>query len=245
MSNAVQHGMPGEWARANGTVFSLWPLFVCLVLMGAFGAALVLGSHMALFACLFVASFVFAAVMWRRGLRNVESYFKGARGEERVAGILAGLPGEYHVFHDFVAGRYHVDHVVAGPAGVFCVETKNWSGAVTVEENRVLVDGHLPTRQPADQAAREADALARRLSAAGWTGTITPVVCFASDAFVDGLGRVGSVCLVNASRVVPWVLERPQSIPQDELGRLVKLMANADWPARPAGGESRTIKDKR
>ncbi len=226
MSSAVQHGMPGEWARVNGTVFSLWPLFLCLVLMGAFGAALILGTHTILFACLFVASFVVAAVMWRRGLRHVESYFKGARGEERVAGILAALPGEYHVFHDYVAGPYHIDHVVAGPSGVFCVETKNWNGAITIEEDNVLVDGRLPSRSPVKQAAQESDALVARLSAAGWDGTVTPVVCFASDTFSAGRGRVGGVALVNASNVLPWMLEHPPVLPADEFGRLVKLMAN-------------------
>ena len=31
---AVQHGMPGEWAKVRGTVWSLWPLGVCLVCLG-------------------------------------------------------------------------------------------------------------------------------------------------------------------------------------------------------------------
>ena len=225
MSNAVQHGMPGEWARVNGTVLSLWPLFICLVMLGAFGAALALSSHTGLFACLFVLSFVFAAAMWRMGVRSVESYFKGARGEERVAAILATLPGEYHVFHDYEAGKYHVDHVVAGPTGVFCVETKNWNGAVSVEEGNVLIDGRLPSRPPVDQASSEADALAARLSSAGWSGTITPVVCFASDALSGDRGQTGSVVLLNSSEIIAWILARPVALPQDELSRLVKIMS--------------------
>lgn len=225
MSRAIQHGMPGEWARVNGTVFSLWPLFVCFMFMGVFGASLMFGAHPWLFAVFFIISFVFAAFMWRRGLRCVESYFKGARGEERVAGILAALPSEYHVFHDYEAGRYHVDHVVVGPTGVFCVETKNWSGEVTVEEGNVLVNGGLPSRQPAIQASREADALAARLLAAGWNGTITPVVCFASDTYSEGCGHAGSVVLVNSCNVLDWLLGRQPALLKEELARLVKLMA--------------------
>ena len=38
--NAIQHGMPGEWAKVRGAVLSLWPLFLCFVALGAFGAAL-------------------------------------------------------------------------------------------------------------------------------------------------------------------------------------------------------------
>ena len=224
MSGAVQHGSPGEWARVNGTVFSLWPLFLCFILLGAFGAALLTGAHTGLFACLFAASVVFATVLWRRGLRCVESYFKGAHGEERVARALAGLPSVCHVFHDFEAGRYHVDHVVAGPAGVFCIETKNWRGAITVEEGHVLVDGRLPSRSPLKQARREADAVASRLRSAGWTGTITPVLCFASNSFANGIGQVGSIVLLNSSEIVGWLSSRPTALPPDDLARLVRLM---------------------
>ena len=42
--NAIQHGMPGEWAKVRGTVLSLWPLFLCFVALGAFGAALAMGK---------------------------------------------------------------------------------------------------------------------------------------------------------------------------------------------------------
>lgn len=224
MSGAVQHGSPGEWARVNGTVFSLWPLFLCFILLGAFGAALLTGAHTGLFACLFALSVVLATVLWRRGLKCVESYFKGAHGEERVARTLARLPGDCHVFHDFEAGRYHVDHVVAGPAGVFCVETKNWRGAITVEEGHVLVDGRLPSHSPLKQAQRESDAVEARLRAAGWTGTVTPVLCFASDTYSASHERIGPVVLLNASSIVDWLNSRPSVLTEDDLARLVRLM---------------------
>ena len=70
-----------------------------------------------------VLSLLYCAWSLTKGLRHIERYFKGARGEERVAGILKTLPDAYHVFNDFVACGTHVDHVVAGPAGVFAVET--------------------------------------------------------------------------------------------------------------------------
>ena len=114
----VRHGNPGEWAKVRGTMTSLWPVFLCCTALGACGASLVLGRHPAWFAAGFVAVVVATALFWRKGLRRVESYFKGARGEERVAGILESLPDAWHVFHDFAVGRYHVDHVLVGPTGV-------------------------------------------------------------------------------------------------------------------------------
>ena len=144
----VRHGNPGEWAKVRGTMTSLWPVFLCCTALGACGASLVLGRHPAWFAAGFVAVVVATALFWRKGLRRVESYFKGARGEERVAGILESLSDAWHVFHDFAVGRYHVDHVLVGPTGVYAVETKNWRGRVTVERNEMIVDGVLADRAP-------------------------------------------------------------------------------------------------
>ena len=156
---AVRHGNPGEWARVTGTVISLWPLFACFTALGALGASIFFGRNPAVFAGIFTACLLLTAALWRKGLRRVESFFKGARGEERVAGLLEMLPVGWHVFHDFEAGGYHVDHVAVGPTGVYAVETKNWRGRVTAEKGEVLVDGVLPDRAPLGQAAAEAKAV--------------------------------------------------------------------------------------
>ena len=222
---ATQHGMPGEWAKVRGTVLSLWPLFLCFIAMGAFGAALVLGSRQLLFGGLFVVSLLATVVFWWKGLRRVESFFKGARGEEHVAGLLAGLPAGYHVFHDFAVGGYHVDHVVVGPTGIFSVETKSWRGSVTVEENEIIVNGHLPDRAPVGQAAREAAAVQTALGRAGWTtGEVKPVVCFASDTFADTQRAVGAVMVLNAGVAAAWIASQQKVMSEGDVERVVKLM---------------------
>lgn len=220
----VRHGNPGEWAKVRGTMTSLWPVFLCCTALGACGASLVLGRHPAWFAAGFVAIVVATALLWRKGLRRVESYFKGARGEERVAGILEVLPDAWHVFHDFAVGRYHVDHVLVGPTGVYAVETKNWRGRVTVERSEMIVDGVLADRAPLAQAARQADAVRAALKAAGWEGEVVPALCLASDTLVDGLRSVGRTTALNASRVVEWISNRPSALAPNEVARLALLM---------------------
>lgn len=219
---AIQHGVPGEWARVRGTVLSLWPLFLSFILMGAFITALCLGRAFGLFAVLFIASIVFMTVSWRRGVRRVTSFFVGARGEERVAGVLATLPATYHVFHDFVASGRPVDHVVVGPAGVFAIETKNWRGKVTVEDNDVLVDGVLADRAPLRQALHEGDAVRTELTKLGWEGAVQPVLCFASDTFAESQKIVGRVAIINAQRLAEWIRTLPEILPPEELERLVQ-----------------------
>lgn len=217
--------MPGEWAKVRGTVLSLWPLFLCLIALGAFGAALVLGSHVLSFAGLFVVSLMLTIVFWWKGVRRVESFFKGARGEEHVAGLLASLPAGYHVFHDFVAGGHHVDHVVAGPTGIFSIETKSWHGSVTAEDGEILLNGRLPDRAPLVQATREAAAVQAALKRAGWTtGDVKPVVCFASDTFADTQRTIGTTMVLNAACVTAWIVGCPKILTGDEVERVAQLM---------------------
>ena len=217
--------MPGEWAKVRGTVLSLWPLFLCLIALGAFGAALVLGSHVLPFAGLFVVSLMLTIVFWWKGVRRVESFFKGARGEEHVAGLLASLPAGYHVFHDFVAGGHHVDHVVAGPTGIFSIETKSWHGSVAAEDGEILLNGRLPDRAPLVQATREATAVQAALKRAGWTtGDVKPVVCFASDTFADTQRTIGTTMVLNAAGVTAWIVGCPKILTGDEVERVAQLM---------------------
>ena len=225
---AVQHGMPGEWAKVRGTVRSLWPLGVCLVCFGAFAAATVLGRRLETFGALFAVSAIAVAFWWRRGLLRVESFFKGARGEEAMAGLLARLPDDWHVFHDFEAGVHHVDHVLVGPAGVFAVETKNWRDPVRLESGELLVGGHVPNHPPIAQATAEAKSVKAALARAGWTGEVSPVVCFVSGTFGDGLVQAGKVLVANAEAFMKWLGEQPAVHAPGECVRLVQLMETHD-----------------
>ena len=218
------HGVAGEWARVNGTVIGLWPLF-----LGVFGA----GAAIPLFwisaiwgGVLLVASLVF--ILWSlvTGLRRVERFFKGARGEERVSGILQKLPDTYHVFNDFAVGRKHVDHVVAGPGGVFAIETKCWKGKVTIEEGNILLDGQLPDRPPLKQAIREAVLVRNALADAGWKGQVTPVLVFASNCFVAHRAYMNGAVIINAEELLKSFDSSRVTIPPAELDRLVSLMEN-------------------
>ena len=221
---AKQHGVAGEWARVRGTVLSLWPLFISFVLLGAFLASLVIGSRTWLFGMLFVASLISVLMYWKKGLRRVESFFRGARGEERVAGVLASLPDSYSVFNDFEASGDHIDHVVVGPTGVFSVETKSWCGSVEIVEGHVLVNGALPSRDPVAQAQREADKVRNAIRKVGFDVTVVPVVCFASDTFAADSVSCGPVKILNSNAVREWFASQPDILPPNELTRLVQLL---------------------
>lgn len=59
----------------------------------------------------------------------------GSEGEERVAEVMATVTG-VEVLHDrLVPGsRANIDHIVVGPAGVFVVDAKKYTGAIEVRD---------------------------------------------------------------------------------------------------------------
>ena len=221
---ATVHGVAGEWARVKGTVIGLWPLFLGVFLAGLSTTGLFcwpLASSVAL-----IGSLLFIVWSLTRGMRRVERFFKGARGEEKVSGILQSLPDGYHVFNDFVACGKHVDHVIVGPAGVFALETKFWRGKVTVEDGHVLLDGQLPDRSPLAQVQRESEWVRLALVKAGWTGAVTPVLVFASDTFEAKIAEVQGTVVINSCYLRnSFNTDRVVLVPA-ELDRLVRLMEN-------------------
>ncbi|MBQ5795537.1 MAG: NERD domain-containing protein [Kiritimatiellae bacterium] len=221
---AEVHGVAGEWARVKGMVSGLWPLFLGVFAAG-FSAAVAFVS-VGWSALMLVVSLLYIAWSLNKGLRHVERFFKGARGEEKVSGILKSLPDSYHIFNDFVAGRVHVDHVVAGPAGVFAVETKYWRGKVTVEDDHILLDGQLPSRPPLAQVKKEAALVKAKLAAAGWSGAVTPVLAFASDTFEATIAEIQGVVIINSNHLRNSFGTERVIIPPEELDRLVRLMEN-------------------
>ena len=216
------HGIPGEWARVKGTVAGLWPLFLGVFAAGC--ASVLIATSPLIGATALVCALLWIIWSLMAGLRRVESFYKGARGEEKVSGILESLPESYHVFNDFTVGRNHIDHVVAGPGGVFAIETKFWNGKVTVEDGHVLVDGQLPDRSPLNQAIREATIVRNALVAAGWNGLVTPVVAVASDSFDAHRANLKGTIIINSNELRSSFDTDRVVIPPAELDRLVSLM---------------------
>lgn len=221
---AKVHGVAGEWARVYGVVVGLWPLFLA-VFIGGFAVAMAIFFIIEWGMLLIAVAFMFAVWSWIKGFRQVERFFVGARGEERVSEVLKKLPETYHVFNDFVIGRKHVDHVIVGPAGVFAVETKCWSGKVTIEDGYILVGGQLPDRSPVTQVKREADDVKRALLKEGWRGDVTPILVFASDTFeAQGADFQGAVILNLKDVLSRFETTSRVVLEEAELERLIRII---------------------
>ncbi len=66
--------------------------------------------------------------LWQTNIER-EKLLKGLTGEELVAGLLDNLPEGWLIINDIKINGTQIDHIVIGPLGVFCLETKNWNNA--------------------------------------------------------------------------------------------------------------------
>jgi hypothetical protein len=171
-------------------------------------------------ALIFVAGFI-AALQWTtHHLRRYQNDRLGYLGEREVAEQLQILCRRgYHIFHDVPAerrrGRFNIDHVTVGPAGVAIVETKTRrKGRARTGRKDFVVssDG----RRLIWPWGEEGVHLKQTASRAGWvrewirerTGVDTPVkpILALPGWFVEATGR-GAVAVVNP-KLLPAEVER-------------------------------------
>lgn len=103
-------------------------------------------------------------------------YRHAYQGELAVAKELNQLMNKgYHVYHDFPAEQFNIDHIVIGPTGVMAVETRTRSkaalrnrqtDAVVTYDGRMLHFPKYSDHKIIDQAMRQADWLSHWLSSA-------------------------------------------------------------------------------
>jgi hypothetical protein len=207
---------PGQYARAAvqslrmRTLVALGVLAVATAMLGRlFGLhnVLFLGAELALLVSMFVIS--------RYVLPLVERRDHGARGEEHVGELLAGMPQEsWRVVHDATLGRGNVDHIVMGPAGVFTVETKSHPGPVRVGR---VHGSMLAQAQAQSRAIEEVTGL-----------PVQPLIVF-SRAWVDRpMTRRKGVRVVPARMLVGYLSKRPTTLTRAQVeeayGRLARAL---------------------
>ncbi len=125
---------------------------------------------------------IFKLLSERRNLRL------GLDGELAVAEELNKLMfSGYHVYHDFPAEKFNIDHILIGPAGVFAVETKTRSkrealrgkssAEVSYDGKQLIFPGGYYEVNALTQAKNQASWLGKWLSSAvGEKVNVEPIV---------------------------------------------------------------------
>ena len=192
------YGTPGQSPRTLGPLRVFWPLApFCMAAGWLLRAALPFPSLSTTQAgLLFLALAVLLTVFTAWSARRLQSFIKGAEGEEKIARQLSFLPAPYTVFNDFQFSDSSpsYDHIVVGPAGLFVIETKNWSGVITFRNGQVLCNGTAPSRPPIRQVKEASAALLDHLSAAQCPDVpVQPVLCFVNNQPADNDSNISGV----------------------------------------------------
>lgn len=145
------------------------------------------------------------------------TYEKGAEGEEKVFRYLREiLPSEYYILNDMKIPnmeRANIDHIVIGPNGIFIIETKNYSGKVTIKDKKIHIRGKLYQKDIIKQVWHQTFSLRDFLKRI--TGRsrlkIQPVVVF-SNAYVANPGEVSGVQIIPLSFLKKYLLTKKSSI---------------------------------
>jgi len=118
--------------------------------------------------------------------QSTRAWAKGARGEQKLAEAIAGLPDVVALHDRRVPGtRGNIDHLVIASAGLFVVDAKHYDGRLRIRDkgglfhtdNRLYVGGR-DCSHLADNMAWQVKAVETLLASVEVTMPVTPVLCF-------------------------------------------------------------------
>lgn len=162
-----------------------------------------------------------------RLMRRAEAWEKGAEGERAVGAALADLGPDWVVLHDvrWPGRRYaNIDHIAIGPGGIFVIDAKNWSGAITVRDDVLRQNGY---RRVGALAGCADSAIAVGELVPGHVADVTPVLCFAGAVTIEGSARDVSLC--TTTTLVQRLRDTPPVLSPDEVREIgVRLRLGTD-----------------
>ena len=134
----------------------------------------------------------------KRMVREERRAVRGAKGKEKIGGILENLGEEYLILHDIESPYGNIDHIVISKqSGIFLLETKAHRGRVSVNDGRLLVNGHDAEKDFIAQTLNNTywlrDKIRTAINIDVW---IAPVVVF-TNAFVERTDPVKGIIIIN------------------------------------------------
>jgi hypothetical protein len=152
------------------------------------------------------------------------AYRIGGKGERQVGSQLDKLGPRWHALHSIVISETgtDIDHLVIGPGGVFCINSKNRPGKkVWVGGDTVLVSGQ---KQAFVRTSRNEGKKVSRIleEACGHPVLVTPMIVIANgELTVKEQPRGVRFC--SRRRLPKWLREHPQVLSDGEVERIFSI----------------------
>jgi hypothetical protein len=168
--------------------------------------------------------------------RRAEAFEQGRAGEVAVSAALARLiPAGYALVDDVRwpgTQKANIDHLVYGPAGMFVVDAKNWTGNVAVKAGVLRQNGYGRTRE----TDKVAEMTAQMQSALGASvGDLTAILCLVGQPTLPPQ-RCGRTLVVGTDGLAAWIFNRREIWPAEHVAALTAWLPHVLQPAVAGAG---------
>lgn len=152
----------------------------------------------------------------------------GRKGEKKVSAcLMTNLPNTFLVVNNYPLGRglkkHDIDHLVIGPTGIFCIDTKSEDGSISVTDNgfeRVKIRwGNIFPKKPKRHDRQVCGQISHLkkdvLLPCGFKDWVYGVLCF-PYATIE-CDNINKVKITTMDTVIPAIIRsRPRSKPADK-----------------------------
>ena len=175
----------------------------------------------------------------------LQSWHRGEEGERRTRQVLAELGWQF--VEDVDCGRGNYDHLLAGPPGVFMLETKNLTGIVEIREGTPWLrrrhdpEGEKCLADIAKQALRNSAIVHNEIErrGAGWHW-VKAIVVFWSE-FPQGVVEGDKIVYLHGSKLRDWIMSKAHKLDPADIatvaGALASLKAEGEIRAQQRHSE--------
>lgn len=173
--------------------------------------------------------------------QRAQSFHQGAAGESRTAQLLGPLSAYgFHLLHDRRwpgTTNANIDHLAVGPSGVFVIDTKSWSGELTIDDSG-LWQGQDCQNAVLESVQTLADVVRDGLSGVGLPpSSVRPVLAF--DGRDLALALTHGVWVVGAELLPRQMLTYSKCLTQSQVEVVLRALMDlfplaSDLPVAPA-----------
>ncbi len=168
------------------------------------------------------------------------NFRKGAIGEALVGYILADFPDSFRIIPGVETTFGDIDHVVVGPTGVYAIDTKNWRGIVTADDEGELLLNGRPTKKPAIRnLTRSIMTTKKKIKARlALDPYVRGVLAFPSARVEAKWGTTGSVHCITDEQLSDYIVEKKKRLTKKEIDVISQaflVVARKDKDFPPAG----------
>ncbi len=165
----------------------------------------------------------------------VERYSRGYDGEQMIGALLDGLgPHGWRVLHDRrrqPRSPANLDHVLVGPAGVFVIDAKNWTGGRLRLDERGMAVGKWRKDDELHSAKVDADIVREHVDGLGERAGTAAVVAFVHDMGLPAPVQHRGIVLLQREQLLSWLTALPSRLGPDQVNYLAAAL-DVKFPPR-------------